>query len=114
MPETPTPAVNGQVTSLRLLQASRSISSFTPAAAIAGSAGLTTAAGSFCLFCGNGVGGLPIVTSVSEPLGVAPASATTTSAAAAASAAVTSTFLISPPSKLLVEERLCLPALGCD
>src|SRR5919199_343910 len=77
MPETPTPAVNGHVTSLRLLHASRSISSFTPAAAIEGTAGFTATAGSFCLFCGKGVVGLPTVTRVSLVYGVAPASAAT-------------------------------------
>ena len=65
MPETPMPVVNGHVLSVRLLHASRSISSFEPAAAIVGTAGFTATAGSFCLFCANGDIGLPTVTSVS-------------------------------------------------
>src|ERR687888_705749 len=93
----PTPTVNGQVTSLRLLQASRSTSSFTPAAAIDGSIGFTATAGSFCLFCGNGVDGLPTVTSVSDPLGVAAATPTTAASAPSATAIAATSFLISLP-----------------
>src|SRR6266536_2301504 len=74
MPETPMPVVNGHVTSERLLHASRSISSFTPAAAILGTYGLTATAGSFCLLCVNGDIGLPAVgTCVSRLFGVAAA-----------------------------------------
>src|SRR5712692_370511 len=62
MPETPTPCVNGQ---LLPAQGARSISSFEPAAKMVGSLAATASAGSFCLFCGNGVEGLPTVTSVS-------------------------------------------------
>src|SRR6266511_1728564 len=83
MPETPMPAVNGHVTSVRLLHASRSISSFTPAAAMVGTNGLTATAGSFCLFCGNGVDGLPTVgTWVSLLYGVAAATPSRTASAA--------------------------------
>src|SRR5437868_6007691 len=78
-PEVPTPNVNGHVTSLRLLHASRSISSFAPAATMFGAAGLIATAGSFCLFCGNGVPMFPTVTRASELN--APAPAATTSAA---------------------------------
>src|SRR5258708_10513583 len=64
MPETPTPCVNGQ---LLPAQGARSISSFEPAAKMFGCLASTASAGSFCLFCGKGVGGLPTVTSVSPP-----------------------------------------------
>ena len=60
-----------------------SISSLTPAAAIAGAIGFTATAGSFCLFCENGVGGLLLVTSVSLPFAVAPAIAASPSDAVA-------------------------------
>src|ERR671933_1014588 len=97
MPEVPTPGVNGQVTSLRLLHASRSISSLAPAAAMLGSIGFTATAGSFCLFCGNGVDGLPTVTSVSEPFGVAAATPTTSASAPSAAAIVArNLFMLSP------------------
>jgi hypothetical protein len=43
--ETPTPAVNGQVLSVRLSHASRSISSFAPAATRVGTIGLIATAG---------------------------------------------------------------------
>src|SRR6266567_6443557 len=62
-PETPTPPVNGQVAGLPAAQASSSISSFAPAASTVGACGSTATAGSFCLFCENGEGGLPTVTS---------------------------------------------------
>src|SRR6266566_6135212 len=65
MPETPTPGVNGQVVGFPALQASRSISSFEPAARIVGLLASTASAGSFCLFWANGEVGLPTVTSVS-------------------------------------------------
>src|ERR687888_1950549 len=95
------PGVNGQVLSFRLLHASRSISSFTPAAAMLGSAGFTATAGSFCLFCGNGVDtydGLPTVTSVSAPFGVAAATPATSATALTASAVAAMNLLISHPS----------------
>src|SRR6266536_2278633 len=65
MPEVPTPGVNGHVLSVKALQASMSISSFEPAARMFGWFTSTASAGSFCLFCENGVGGLPTLTSVS-------------------------------------------------
>ena len=90
------PGVNGHVLSFRLLHASRSISSFTPAAAMLRSAGLTATAGSFCLFCGNGVVGLPTVIRVSAPFGVAAATPTTSASALTASAVAAINLLISP------------------
>ena len=60
-----------------------STSSFAPAAAMFGLAGLTATAGSFCLFCENGAGGLPTVTFVSLPYAVAPATAARMSTAVA-------------------------------
>src|SRR5919206_3437844 len=65
MPETPTPSVNGQSLSGPALQASMSMLSFAPAATTFVATGLTATAGSFCLFCENGVVGLPTVTSAS-------------------------------------------------
>src|SRR5213592_2480541 len=97
MPETLIRVVNGQVLSSRLLHASRSISSFTPAAAIDGAIGLTATAGSFCLFCANVVVGLAFVTSVSDPYGVAAASPATTPTARATAAAVTMSLLMCLP-----------------
>ena len=94
----PTPAVNGQVVGLPALQASSSISSLAPAAAIDGSIGLTATAGSFCLFCENGDGGLPTVTFVSLPGGVAAATATGISTATETSSAARSSRFISPLS----------------
>src|SRR5215471_14068388 len=63
-PETPTPGVNGHVVGSPALHASMSISSFEPATTIDGWAASIATAGSFCLFCENGDGGLPFVTSV--------------------------------------------------
>ena len=77
-----------------------STSSLTPAAAIVGSIGLTATAGSFCLFCENGDGGLFTVTSVSLPGGVAAARATGMSSATATTrAARTRRFILSPFSR---------------
>src|SRR5437867_11854665 len=64
-PESPTPCVNGQEVSLPALQASRSISSFTPEATMLGLMGLIARPGSFCLLRGKGEVGLPTVTSAS-------------------------------------------------
>jgi hypothetical protein len=64
-PETPTPGVNGHVLSVPALHASMLTSSFDPAARIFGWFASTASAGSFCLFCENGVDGLPTVTCVS-------------------------------------------------
>src|ERR671924_1572452 len=104
------PGVNGHVTSLRLLQASRSTSSLAPAAAIDGSIGFTATAGSFCLFCGNGVDGLPTVTSVSEPLGVAAATPTTSASAPSAATVAVTSFLMNAPPRL--DEGRILTANG--
>src|SRR5579859_2464074 len=71
MPDTPMPGVNGHDVSLPALQASSSISSLEPAARIVGLFALTAIAGSFCLFCENGVGGLPLLTSTSPPTAAA-------------------------------------------
>jgi len=90
------PGVNWHVLSSRLLHASISISSLTPAAAMVGSAGFTVTAGSFCLFCENGVDGLPTVTSVSAPFGVAAATPTTRATALTTSAVAAKNLLISP------------------
>src|ERR687887_603438 len=74
MPETPTPPVNGQVLSGPELQASMSMLSLAPAASTDGSVGSIAIAGSFCLFCENGVGGLPALTRTScAAAGEAPA-----------------------------------------
>src|SRR5262249_43306227 len=99
--ETLMPAVNGHVLSFRLLQASRSTSSFTPAATIDGANGLIATAGSFCLFCGNVVDGLPLVTSVSDPYGVAAASPDATAMASAKAAAVPMSLRMSSPPSLV-------------
>ena len=65
MPETPTPGVNGQVFAVPAAHDSRSISSLEPAATTLGSLASMATAGSFCLFCENGVAGLPTDTMVS-------------------------------------------------
>src|SRR4029453_8143685 len=80
MPEVPTPGVNGQVVSSPALHASRSMLSFAPAAKTLGWAWSTATAGSFCLFCENGLVGLPTVPTVSPP-GVAEATTGKTRAA---------------------------------
>src|SRR5690242_18633152 len=98
----PTPRVKGHVLSLPLLHASRSISSVADAAEIAGTAGFTATAGPYCLFCGNCVVGLPDVTSVSLPYGVAPASEPAESATTVASTPSVSVLVISP-SPLLAD-----------
>src|SRR4051812_5000611 len=64
MPELPTPCTNGQSAPT---QGPSSISSFEPAASTEGLVGSTATVGSFCLFCGNGEGGLPVLTRASEP-----------------------------------------------
>src|SRR5919197_2135340 len=66
MPDPPTSGVNGQVLSVPALQASMSMLSFAPAATMSGSIGLMATVGSFCLFCENGVVGLPTVTNGSR------------------------------------------------
>ena len=73
----------------------------TPAAAMLGRYGLTATAGSFCLFCENGDGLLPLVTRVSSVVAVAPA--TPTANATAISATLNNVsggenlFMSSPP-----------------
>src|SRR4029450_7941850 len=67
MPEVPTPGVKEQ--SLPLHGAT-SISSLAPTASIDGCAGSTAMDGSFCLFCGNGVGGLPALATLSAAVTV--------------------------------------------
>jgi len=68
-PETPTPGVNGHgdssVAKTVVPQGARSISSFEPAARMVVRDASIATAGSFCLFRGNGVSGLPTVTRVS-------------------------------------------------
>ncbi|TML12893.1 MAG: hypothetical protein E6G31_08530 [Actinobacteria bacterium] len=93
-PETPTPWVNGQVLSAPALQSSRSMFSFAPATTMFGWFASIAIAGSFCLFCENGDGLLPVLTSASVP-GAAPASAATESAIPAASARVTNFVMLS-------------------
>jgi hypothetical protein len=63
----PTPGVNGHVLSVPALHASMSISSFAPAAKMFGWFASAASAGSFCLFCENGVDRLwlPTFTKVS-------------------------------------------------
>src|SRR6266699_3934921 len=104
MPETPIPGVNGQVVSAPALHASSSISSFEPAARMFGVFAFTASAGSFCLFCENGVGGLPTLTSVSRP------TATTDIVVARANTAAIGTaqsFFMNPPPKMLKRGPLC-------
>src|SRR4051794_22099916 len=62
MPEFPTPCTNGQSPPT---QGGSSISSFEPAASTLGLVGSIATVGSFCLFCGNGDGPLPVLTSAS-------------------------------------------------
>src|SRR3954447_22803922 len=74
MPDTPTPSVNGQVLSVPALQASMSMLSLAPAAStvddvprcLADAPWSMAIAGSFCLFCENGVGGDPLATRTSS------------------------------------------------
>ena len=69
--------------------------------ACSGGSASTASAGSFCLFCENGLGGLPTVTSASEP-GAAPAITATLNASAAAIRSASS-FLMNSP--FLTEKR---------
>src|SRR5215216_1398252 len=80
MPDTPTPSVNGQSLSGPALHASMSMLSLDPAASTVGLRWSTTTAGSFCLFCENGVAGLPLLTRTDCALA---GPATTTNSAAA-------------------------------
>src|SRR5437016_8616976 len=111
MPETPTPAVNGHVLSAPALQASRSMLSFAPAARTFGWNWSTATAGSFCLFCENGVDGLPTVTSDSVPTRVAPPIAASASMHAATSTS-TRGFLISPLLLQANQARILAPSVA--
>jgi hypothetical protein len=62
-----------------------------------GTIGLIATAGSFCLFCGNGDGGLPTVTSVSPPCVASAAGTRSTAAATATAANELNDRFISPP-----------------
>ncbi len=72
MPDPPIPAVNGQVVGSPALQASMSMLSFEPAASTSSWFASIARAGSFCLFCENGLGGLPTETSRSPGAATAP------------------------------------------
>src|SRR5882757_1625913 len=78
MPELPIPWTNGQSPPTH---GPSSISSFDPAARTLGLVGSIATVGSFCLFCGKGVGGLPVLTSASTAAcaatGTAPIDSTT-------------------------------------
>src|SRR5258707_4392288 len=67
MPEPPIPAVKGHVVSSPALHASSSMLSLAPAARMLVACASIATAGSFCLFCEKGVGGLPDVTIESVP-----------------------------------------------
>src|SRR5581483_2683005 len=101
MPDTPTPGVNGQ--SLPS-QGARSISSFDPAATTLGLLGSIATDGSFCLFCGKGDAGLPLVTSESA-LAIAGSESAATSAP---SIAISNRFLIED----LLRRQSPLPCRG--
>ena len=69
--------------------------SFEPATRMYGWSASIASAGSFCLFCENGVVGLPVVTSVSALN--AQATAVTTSMTAPTNRTARRIFFISPP-----------------
>src|SRR4051812_50025668 len=92
MPDAPTSGVNGHVSSSAALQASMSMLSLAPAATTFGWFASIATVGSFCLFCENGLGGLPEETSVSPP--VAAATATIARAASTTAARPQKPFLI--------------------
>src|SRR5215218_2289137 len=92
-PEPPTPSVNGQSVSGPALQASMSMLSLAPATTTSGWFASIATAGSFCLFCENGLGGLPFETRVSPRSCTAKAGRATSAAHNTASpAAPKSTF----------------------
>src|SRR5213592_1754791 len=95
MPDVPTPLVKGQLFGGAAAHASRSISSFAPAARTLGSFALTAIDGSFCLFCVNGDVGLPTEMRTSLPL-VAPAMPTAEPAANSVAANIQRNLLMSP------------------
>src|SRR5215211_3612655 len=90
MPEPPTPGVNGQVVGSPALQASMSMLSLEPAASTSSWLASIASAGSFCLFCENGLDGLPTETSRSPGAATAPG---TDSASAAPTAPSSQRFL---------------------
>src|SRR5205807_901866 len=75
------PAVNGHVVGSPALQASMSMLSFEPAASTDSLLASIAIAGSFCLFCENGLGGLPMETSRSPVAAMALGTASTSAAA---------------------------------
>src|SRR5215218_608377 len=91
-PEPPTPSVNGQSVSGPALQASMSMLSLAPATTTSGWFASIATAGSFCLFCENGPGGLPTDTSVSLPCTAKAGRATSAAHNTASPAAPKSTF----------------------
>src|SRR5215211_8103176 len=91
MPEPPTPGVNGQVVGSPALQASMSMLSLEPAASTSSWLASIASAGSFCLFCENGLDGLPTETSRSPGAATAPG---TDSASAAPTAPSSQRFLL--------------------
>jgi hypothetical protein len=88
IPEVPTPGVNGQgdssVAKIVVPHGAMSISSFAPAARMLGLEASIATAGSFCLFCGNVVSGLPTVTRASVAAAAGAARISTNSPKAAA------------------------------
>src|SRR5919108_6218724 len=80
IPDPPTPGVNGQVVGSPALQASMSMLSFGPAASTSSLLASIAIAGSFCLFCENGVDGLPTETSRSPGAATAPGTASASAA----------------------------------
>src|SRR5436190_6396429 len=103
------PGVNGHVVGSPALQASMSMLSLEPATRTFGLFASTASAGSFCLFCENGDGGLPTLTSVSGLN--APATAVRTSAATATSGtARSSRFILSPFLSPLLRGRIRIGA----
>src|SRR3954447_7107839 len=96
MPETPTPSVKGQVVGSPALHDSSSISSLAPATTMFGWAASIATAGSFCLFCENGVTGLPTLTRVSVG-GDATAAPTPTDMTAAVARMLKRTNLMNAP-----------------
>src|SRR2546423_3852441 len=91
-PETPTPAVNGQVVGSPALQSSTSISSFEPATRMFGWLASTAIAGSFCLLCENGEDGLPVFTS--DSVVVAPSAVVAVMSANRTATGIAETFVI--------------------